>query len=306
MIIIKFKILSEFIQGVYVLSIQKRVAAIHDISGFGKCSLTVALPILSALGIAVSAIPTAVLSTHTGEEFTGYTCRDLTDDLPAFAEHWAGLNIGFDAIYSGYLGSYEQIGIVSDIFDKLRNENTLIFVDPVMGDHGRLYALYSDEMAQGMKRLCEKADIIVPNMTEASYLTGIEYLEPPYTTEYIEKIMSGLAELGCKKIVLTGVSFDGDSVGAASMENGKEIHYKMGKNIPGIFHGSGDIFASALLGAVLCGKTLDESVSIAVDYIIACIERTRRDGLSPMYGVNFESILPLLIEKTIDKRGKTQ
>lgn len=281
------------------MSLQKRVAAVHDISGFGKCSLTVAIPILSALGIAVSAIPTAVLSTHTGEEFSGYTCRDLTDDLPAFVNHWESLNIGFDAIYSGYLGSYEQIGIVSDIFDRLSNKKTLIFVDPVMGDHGKLYALYTDKMALGMKKLCEKADIIVPNMTEAAYLTGIEYLEPPYSREYIERIMNGLEELGCKKIVLTGVSFTDDTLGAASVENGGKIHFKSGKNIPGIFHGSGDIFASALLGAILCGKTLDESVSVAVDYILASIEQTRKDGLSPMYGVNFESTLPLLMQKTL-------
>ena len=151
----------------------KRAAAIHDISGFGKCSLTVALPIISAMGIEVSVIPTAVLSTHTGG-FTGFTYRDLTGDMRPIAEHWNSLGIKFDAIYSGFLGSVEQIDIVTDFIDDFKEKDTVVLVDPAMADGGKMYTVFDMDFAKQMTRLCAKADIIVPNFTEAAFMLGEE------------------------------------------------------------------------------------------------------------------------------------
>ena len=154
----------------------KRAVTIQDISCFGKCSLTVALPIISAMGIETAVIPTAVLSTHTGG-FKGYTFRDLTGDIPQIASHWEKLGLSFDAIYTGYLGSPDQVQIVSDFFDSFGKEDNFIVVDPVMGDAGKLYAGFTDELVCGMRKLCAKADYIIPNMTEAALLLDIPYDE---------------------------------------------------------------------------------------------------------------------------------
>ena len=147
---------------------QKRIAAIHDISCVGRCSLTVALPILSAAGYETSVLPTAVLSTHTGG-FTGFTYRDLTEDISPIAAHWQSLGLHFDALYSGFLGSYAQIGLISGLIDTFKKSDTLVMVDPVMADDGKYYSVYSPDMAAGMKKLCAKADIITPNLTEAAF-----------------------------------------------------------------------------------------------------------------------------------------
>lgn len=267
---------------------QKRVAAIHDISGFGKCSLTVALPIISAAGIETAVIPTAVLSTHTGG-IEGFTYRDLTDDMIPFAEHWRSLNINFDAIYTGFLGSFEQIDIVSNIFDMLKTKNTLIMVDPCMADNGELYKIYTSEMAEGMKKLCSKADIIVPNITEATMMLKREYIEGPYSKEYIENILKDLSLLGCKEVVLTGVWFEEDKLGSASYdrETGK-ISYAFNNRVEGLYHGTGDIFASALLSSLLNNFSLSESIQIAVDFTYNSILKTSVAGTDRRFGVNFE------------------
>ena len=196
------------------MEIQKRVAAIHDISGFGKCSLTVALPVISAAGIETSVIPTAVLSSHTAVK-PGYTCRDLTDDMRPFAAHWKQLGLSFDAIYSGYLGSTEQIAIVCDIIDTFKIEKTVVIVDPAMADNGKMYELFDKSFASRMRKLCKKADIIVPNITEAMFLLEEEYFEGPYTKGFIENTLSRLGNLGPEKVVLTGVCFDEKKIGAA-------------------------------------------------------------------------------------------
>lgn len=267
---------------------QKRVAAIHDISGFGKCSLTVALPVISAAGIETSVIPTAVLSTHTGG-LTGYTHRDLTEDMPAFIEHWKSLGLTFDAIFSGYLGSVRQIDIVSDFLDSFKSEKCPAIVDPAMADNGRMYALFDMEFAQAMKRLCGKADIIVPNITEACFMTGLEYSGGPYTVEYIEGLLCELSKLGPKQIVLTGVSFDEKSVGAACFDAvSKKTDYILRKRFDGMFHGTGDVFASALTAALLCDKPLKKATEIAVDFTVGSIERTACGMTDHRYGVDFE------------------
>lgn len=275
---------------------QKRVAAIHDISGFGKCSLTVALPIISAAGIEVSAIPTAVLSTHTGG-IEGFTYRELTEDMAPFAKHWKSLNLHFNAIYSGFLGSFEQIDIVSNIFDMLKTDDTLIMVDPCMADNGKLYSIYNESMVSGMVKLCRKADIIVPNLTEAAFMLNKPFIEGPYTKKYIEDTLKELATLGCKKVVITGVYFDDKTLGAASYDCVKnEITYSFNKIVKGSFHGTGDVFASALLSGILNGFSLTESTQIAVDFTYNSIHSTELAQTDRRFGVNFEENLPNFIK----------
>lgn len=275
---------------------QKRVAAIHDISGFGKCSLTVALPIISAAGIEVSAIPTAVLSTHTGG-IEGFTYRDLTEDMAPFAKHWKSLNLHFNAIYSGFLGSFEQIDIVSNIFDMLKTDDTLIMVDPCMADNGKLYSIYNESMVSGMVKLCRKADIIVPNLTEAAFMLNKPFIEGPYTKKYIEDTLKELATLGCKKVVITGVYFDDKTLGAASYDCVKnEITYSFNKIVNGSFHGTGDVFASALLSGILNGFSLTKSTQIAVDFTYNSIHSTELAQTDRRFGVNFEENLPNFIK----------
>ena len=275
---------------------QKRVAAIHDISCFGKCSLTVALPIISAAGIECAAIPTAILSTHTGG-FSGYTFRDLTDDILPVAEHWKKENISVDAVYTGYLGSKEQIEIVKNAVSLIKNDDTLLIVDPVMADHGKLYGGFPEDFPMEMKKLCQIADIITPNFTEAAFMLGEEYKVGPYTKEYVEDMLLKLKAM-CKencKIVLTGVCFDETEMGAACFEDGK-ISYVFSKYVDAAYHGTGDVFTSALTCGILNGKTLSESAQIASNFTADCIRLTKEEYPYMTYGVNFEANLASLIE----------
>lgn len=277
---------------------QKRAAGIHDISGFGKCSLTVVLPILSAAGIETAVIPTAVLSTHTACK-PGYTYRDLTRDLLPFAKHWKENGLTFDAIYSGFLGSTEQIEIVSQIFDLLADENTLKIVDPAMADNGRMYSLFDRSFATEMVKLCGKADVIVPNFTEAAFLLGEDYVRPPYTRAYVRSLLTALADrCGCD-VVLTGVAYDEKTVGAAaySRKDGRseEVFTPL---VDGMYHGTGDVFASVLTAALINGKELPEATAAAAEYTYRCIERTSRLYPYMTYGVDFESELYRIKEIT--------
>lgn len=272
-----------------------RALAIHDISGFGKCSLTVALPVISACGIETTVMPTAVLSTHTGG-FTGYTWRDLTEDMLPMAEHWESLGISFDAIYSGYLGSFEQIEIVKQIVSKFKKDGCFYICDPAMADHGKMYALFDIDFAKKMSELCAVADIIVPNFTEAAFMTGEEYKSGPYTKEYVEKMLTKLAELGPKRIVLTGVYFDDENLGCACYDNGKTEYFLM-KKLEGVYHGTGDVFASSLCGALVRGQSLAKAVQTATRFTCGCIERTLKHTPDVRYGVAFEGELPELIKE---------
>jgi len=268
---------------------QKRVAAIHDISCFGKCSLTVALPVISAMGVEVSAIPTAVLSTHTGG-FTGYTFRDLTDDILPIVRHWQGLGLRFDAIYTGYLGSLRQVDIVLEAFDALKGEDTLIAVDPVMADNGRLYAHFPKDFPAGMRRLCAKADLIVPNLTEAALLLDEPYREGHMERQEIEELMCRLSALGPRRVVLTGVSFDGDGLGAAYYDADAGMSgAHLAPRVDGYYHGNGDLFASVLVGALMAGRNLPDAVRLSVDFTAASIRRTADAGTDRRFGVNFEA-----------------
>lgn len=275
---------------------QKRVLAVHDISCVGKCSLTVALPIISASGAECSILPTSVLSTHTGG-FTDFTFKDLTDEITPITDHWHSLDLKVDFIYTGYLGSFQQLELMKKLFTDFRSENTMICVDPVMGDNGALYALFDEEFAHGMAQLCGKADLIMPNLTEASFMTGLPYENSNYSEDYVLSMIDALHQLGANKVVLTGVSFDETKLGAAASDKttGK-VDYVMSERISGYYHGTGDVFGSALVGALANDKTLKDATKIAVDYTVACIRRTQKAGSEVRYGVCFEKELPYYIE----------
>lgn len=276
---------------------QKRVVAIHDISCVGRCSLTVALPIISAAGIETSVLPTAILSTHTGG-FEGFTYRDLTEDIEPISKHWQSLDLEVDALYSGFLGSFEQIDLVADLFSTFKKENTLVMVDPVMADNGVLYSVYNMDMAKGMAKLCSQADLVVPNLTEAAFMLEEDYIGENYTKEYIESTLRKLGEMGPKKVVLTGVSFEPGLLGAACYDRDTGIiEYAFNKRVEGYFHGTGDVFGSSLLSALLNDFSLPEATQIAVDYTLECIHYTVQENKDRKYGPVFERALPYLIKR---------
>lgn len=268
---------------------QERILAVHDISCVGRCSLTVALPIISSVGIECSGLPTAVLSTHTGG-FTGFTYRDLTEDMVPIDDHWQTLGIKFDAFYTGFLGSFEQIDIVKKLFKDLSHDGTTIYVDPVMADKGKLYPVFGPDFPAGMRGLCEMADIIMPNLTELSFMLGIEYRDGPYSREYISSVLEQARALGIRKIVLTGISYREGEVGAVyrDYETG-ETGEVMRPEIPGYYHGTGDVFSSAFVGAHESGLTLGEAVTAAVNLTVSSIIRTYDAKVDIRYGVNFEA-----------------
>ena len=276
----------------------KRVLTIQDISCFGQCSLTVALPIISACGVETAVLPSAVLSTHTGG-FKGYTFRDLTEDMPKIREHWEKENIKFDAVYTGYLGSARQIAYVKDIVKSTLIPGGKLIVDPAMADNGALYPGFDQAFADEMKTLCAEADIILPNITEACFLTGTEYRED-YDESYINGLEDKLAGLGAGAVVLTGVGYCRSYTGAAVYENGNRSYYEH-RRLPKGGHGTGDVYASAFVGALMNGSTTYDAAKIAADYTVQCIENTQDDE-SHWYGVKFETAIPELIGM-LDKTG---
>lgn len=273
----------------------KRIVTIQDISCVGKCSLTVALPIISAMGIEIAAIPTAVLSTHTA--FKNFTYRDLTGDLPKIAKHWKQEKFDFDGIYTGYLGSIEQIDMLKEFFKQFKTPDNFIFIDPVMADNGKLYAGFDANFVKEMKKLCKMADIIVPNLTEASYMLEKEYKEI-YSEQEIKDILIELSNLGPKYVVLTGVSFKDNKLGVMSYnKETNEFFTYFKEKIPAKYHGTGDIFASTLVGAITNNNTLEEGLKIAVDYVWETINDTYKTNKKDAYGVNFEAKIPYLIDR---------
>ena len=273
----------------------KRILTIQDISCVGKCSLTVALPIISAMGVETAIIPTAVLSTHT--MFKNFTFHDLTDEIVPITKHWKSENIGFDSIYTGYLGSIDQIEIIANLFDEFKTEDNLIIVDPVMADNGKLYPAFDEAFASKMATLCAKADIILPNITEASFMTGMEYTEK-YDEEYIKEMLIKLSNLGAKISVLTGVSFNEGTTGVMGYDREKgEYYYYPHKRIDAVYHGTGDIFASTFVGAMGNNLTWKEAIPVAADYTAKCIELTLADKKGRWYGVNFEEAIPYLLKR---------
>lgn len=269
----------------------KKIVTIQDISCVGQCSLTVALPIISACGIETCVLPSAVLSTHTGG-FTGYTFRDLTEDMPAIKDHWVKENIKFDAIYTGYLGSTKQIEYVEDIFNTVGTENCVKIVDPAMADNGKLYYGFDMEFVETMKGLCAKADYVIPNITEACFLTGVEYKEE-YDRAYVDLLLEKFVEMGCKNVIFTGISYEQGKTGVVVFESGKYSYYEHEK-LPNSCHGTGDIYASAFTGALVRGKTAYEAAKIAADYAVECIRETAKLD-NHWYGAAFEPVLGKLI-----------
>ena len=265
----------------------KKILTIQDISCVGQCSLTVALPILSACGMETCILPSAVLSTHTAG-FSGFTFRDLTDDMPAIQEHWKKENIKFKAIYTGYLGSIKQIGYVRDILKTMGTDDCVRIVDPAMADNGQLYSIFNQDYVEAMKVLCGEADILVPNITEACFLTDEEYKET-YDEGFICNLVEKLKALGAKTVVLTGVSYESGKTGVVVYENGKMEYYKHDKIAKGS-HGTGDIYASAFVGALMNDQSVYEAAKIAADYTVKCIINTQGDT-DHWYGAKFETAL---------------
>ena len=270
----------------------KKILTIQDISCVGQCSLTVALPILSACGIETCILPSAVLSTHTAG-FTGFTFRDLTDDMPAIRQHWMQEGIRFAAIYTGYLGSIKQIGYVADIFADTAAEGCVKVVDPAMADNGKLYSIFDMDYVEAMKGLCAKADYIVPNITEAAFLTGMDF-RTEYDRSYIDALIEKLMALGCKNVILTGVSYKPGRTGIVVFENGEYAYYEH-ELLPNSCHGTGDIYASAFVGAMVRGKSAYDAAAIAANYTMECIRCTAQLE-NHWYGAAFEPVLGKLIE----------
>lgn len=272
----------------------KKILTIQDISCVGQCSLTVALPIISACGVETCVLPSAVLSTHTAG-FKGYTFRDLTDDMPAICEHWKREGITFDAIYTGYLGSTEQIDHVKDIVKATAKDGSLFIVDPAMADNGKLYPAFDEAHVEAMKGLCAKADFILPNITEAALLTDMPY-KNEYDEEYIKELINRLATLGCKNVILKGVPsvMGDDRMGIIIYMNG-ESHYYEHERLANSCHGTGDVYASAFVGSLMRGKSAVEAAEIAAKYTVECIKETAKQD-NHWYGAAFELALGKLIE----------
>ena len=272
----------------------KRVLTIQDISCLGKCSTTIALPVISAMGSETVILPTAVLSTHT--MFKNFTVKDLSDQIEPITAHWKSEGVQFDAIYTGYLGTAEQIDQMKQLFRDFRGPDTIVFVDPVMADNGKLYAGFGEEIIGAMKSLCDRADLIVPNLTEATLMLGEKYRAPgTYDEAYIHDILRRLAEGGAKIAAVTGVNYDGARQGivAYHRETGEFEEY-FHENLPVSYHGTGDLFASTLFGAIMREKPLAEALRIAATNVLNAIRATMDDP-AYRYSVKFELVVPQLL-----------
>lgn len=264
----------------------KKILTIQDISCYGQCSVTVALPILSALGFETAILPSAVLSTHT-LGFKDFTVLDLTDEMPKIINHWKNEGVKFDCIYTGYIGNKVQFDYILDIKENLLNEGGLFIVDPAMADNGNMYWGLGEDIVNGMRKISSVADYVLPNITEAAFLTNNEYKEIQ-TKEYQDKLINDLLELGAKNVILTGVA-EGDKLGAAASD-GKNIVKVLKKKEEKSYHGTGDIFSSIIIGNILNGLDLRTNLDKACQFIIDSIKNTNNDK-SHWYGVKYEEIL---------------
>ena len=282
----------------------KRIAAIHDISGFGKCSLTVALPVISASGVECACIPTALLSTHTGG-FNGYTFKDLSDEMLPIARHWRSEEISFDGIYSGYLASAQQADMLCEIIDLLSSENTKTIVDPVMADNGKYYSKLGNEMCLAFRKLCSRAHIITPNITEAALLAELPYHDGPHDNKYIESLVDGLSGICSGIIAITGVRPDKENVGvfAVDTRTGEKV-LSLSHTQDGIFCGTGDIFASAFSSLMIRGASLTDAAETAISLVSDSIKRTVIRNMPRRNGVDFEGALPSYIRRVYELFGE--
>lgn len=265
----------------------KKILTIQDISCYGQCSITVALPILSAFGFETAILPSAILSTHTSG-FKNFTVHDLSDEIPLIVNHWKNEGIKYDVLYSAYLGEVRHIDLVSNIKKELLKDDALFLVDPVMGDNGQLYPAFDMNYVEAMRRLVKEADIIIPNLTEACYLVNEEYKEK-YDETYILNILNKLNNMGAKNVVLTGVSYKDGSIGIASLIKGEYYYYEH-KKISKSYHGTGDVYTSAFLGEYLKSNDINKAIEVAASFVVASIENTLDDP-NHNYGVKFEPLL---------------
>lgn len=281
-----------------------RVAAVHDLSGFGKVSLTEAIPILSAMGVEVCPLPTAVLSTHT-YDFEGYTFCDLTDQMESIINHWESLNVTFDAIYSGYMGSKEQVEILYNFMLAQKAKGTLLVVDPVLGDNALLdvKTVYSERMntlIDGMKKLCSISDVITPNVTEACLLLDEPYPDGPLSNAKIKEYLYKLSLLGCDRVIITSVMDSENSMCVAVYDKNSDRYWKVNcgfVNRP--FHGTGDVYTSVLTGALLKGMDTIEAANLAAGFVYSAIQETiKHPEIKIREGVLFEPVLTKYFSKT--------
>ena len=278
----------------------KRIVTLQDISCVGRCSITVALPVISAMGVECGILPTAVLSTHT--MFKTFTCKDLSDQIEPIADAWKQENITFDAVYTGYLASAEQCAQVCSFFDRFSDGNNLILVDPAMADNGSLYPAFDESFPAEMAKVCAKADIILPNITEACLLTGMPY-KTSYDESYIHELLTKLLGLGCRTAALTGVSYEKGRLGVEYLDQNGDTFSYFTRHCPQSYHGTGDLYSSTVLGGLMRGLNLGDALSLAADFVVACIEATASAENARWYAVEFESQIPLLCEM-LDKRLK--
>ena len=270
----------------------KRIVTMQDVSCVGKCSLTVALPVISAMGVECGVIPTAVLSTHT--MFRGFTFHDLTGEIRPILDHWKREKIDFDGIYTGYLGSFEQLELAKALFREF-GEGKLVAVDPCMADNGKLYPGFTPEFADEMRHVCALADVICPNLTEAAFLLREPYREE-YDEEYVRATLRKLCELGCKKAVLTGISLEKGKLGAYALDSETGEYFQTYQTEqPAKFHGTGDLWASTFFAAMVRGKSFPEALDIACAFTTEAVRLTLADPEHVDYGVNFEEAIPFLL-----------
>ena len=277
----------------------KRVLTIQDISCLGKCSITVALPLISAMGVETVILPSAVLSAHT--MFENFTVKDLTDQFEPICKHWKEQDVKFDAIYTGYLGSKEQMDLVRHIIKEFGGDDTLIFIDPVMADYGKLYPAFDEAYAAENAKFCAEADIIVPNVTEACLMTGTEYREA-FDEAYVQDLLQKLAKLGAKTVVLTGIGLEEGKNGIYGLDtvSGEYFSY-INDNVGASYHGTGDVFSSVSVGGLMRGLSLHDAFALAADYTVATIRATLENPKKPWYGVDFETTIPQLVNDLAKK-----
>lgn len=268
----------------------KRIVSIQDISCIGKCSQTVALPIISSMGVETAILPTSLLSTHTA--FTNFTFKNLTEEIYKIIKHWKEENFKFDLIYIGYTGTEEILELVLNFIDEFKTAKNIVVFDPAMADHGKLYSGINENIIEKMKKACKKADILRLNITESSFLLGKEYVEKP-TLEEIKQTAKQLKQFGPKKVIITGVEYK-EKLGAVGFD-GTDYYSNFETKYDVSYHGTGDVFTSSLSGCLVQGKTLEESIKIATKFTTECVRLTYEDKKETKYGVNFEQAIPYLL-----------
>lgn len=278
----------------------KRIVTLQDISCVGRCSITVALPVISAMGVECGILPTAVLSTHT--MFQHFTCKDLSDQIEPIADAWEKEQVTFDGIYTGYLATGEQCRQVCEFFDRFAGkpgqgkEGCTIIVDPAMADHGKLYPAFDGAFPGKMAQVCAKADLILPNITEGSLLTGLPY-KTEYDETYIREMLEKLLALGCRTAALTGVSYEPGKVGVVSLDRDGRSESYFTRRCEQSYHGTGDLYSSTVAGGLMRGLSLGDSLALAADFVVRCIEATVSSKNPRWYGAEFESQIPWLCER---------